>query len=103
MKLWGFGGRPMATQAIALTIAEMITRDRYGEAELKAQQPFQIEETPDRWIIAGSRDYDENAPLPGGQLMAGKVSIEILKANCRVIKFIGSVAFLPPEKQPRKP
>ena len=96
--LWGYRNRPLATSAIALTIAELLTKDGYGERVLQDNQPFNVIDGDDRWIIEGSNEYDESKTLPGGQVIEGKVTVEILKANCRVVKFSREVAFVPPEE-----
>ena len=78
-------GRTLASQEIALVMAEMIFKKTYGEDHLRTQLPLKILDGGDRWIIEGCRDGDAY-PVPEGQLHVGNAVIEILKANCRVLK-----------------
>lgn len=95
MNMLEFSGCQLASRAIAVALAEMVIKDFYGEEEFEAQQPLSVSETPDRWIIEGSRPYDLEAPRSHHQLVDGKVTIEILKRNCRIVKLIRTAAFAP--------
>jgi hypothetical protein len=72
----------------------MVIRYAYGEEGFKMQLPLRVSETSDRWIIEGSRTYDYSKPV--NQLVAGRVEIEILKANCRIMKLIQMTDFALP-------
>jgi hypothetical protein len=80
-------GIQFGSRTIALTMAEMICDEVYGVGEAQAQAPFEVTEAPDRWIIVGSRSYDDPSSSVG-QILEGPVEIEILKANCRVVKCV---------------
>jgi len=77
----------MASRDIALTMAEMIFKKVFGEDDFKTQLPLKLTDGEDRWIIEGSRNSDDY-PAPEGELPVGPVVIEILKANCQVLKLI---------------
>ena len=79
--------RTLASREIALALAGMVLKEYYGEEEFKAQQPLKITETPDSWVIEGSREYEFES-TPHGRLAEGKVEVEILKINCQVIKIV---------------
>ena len=66
-------------------MAEMIFKKIYGEDNFKTQLPLTTVDGGDRWIIEGSRNGDDY-PAPPDQLVKGRVLIEILKANCQVLK-----------------
>lgn len=85
--------RNLASKDIAATMAEMIFKEYFGEKELEAQRPLRIKEKSDRWVVDGSRAY--NNTLPRDQLRDGRITIEILKINCQVIKLIQYSAFAP--------
>jgi hypothetical protein len=89
MKLHGFGGRILASKHIAKTMAEMLIAQEYGDTELEAQRPLKVSELDDRWLIEGRDEYRKMEP-PFEQSLVGPVTVEILKRNCRVIKFIQS-------------
>jgi len=94
MKLHRAGGKQFASRAVAVALAEMIFKETYGEENFKFQQPLQVSETPDKWIIEGSRSYDDQ-PVPPDQLREGKVLIEIAKFDCRIIKLTKLISFVP--------
>ena len=94
MVLWGLQ-RPFVNREIAVALAEMLTAKCYGADELEMQRPFKVSEDADRWILTGSREQDDENPV--GQLIPGKVFVEILKRNCQVIKFIQSTGLVPPD------
>ena len=96
MLLIGYQDVPLATQSIALALAEMLIADRHGDEELEYQRPLLIEELSDRWAIKSSGDY-KPMPPPFVQSLEGPFEIEILKRNCRVIKFIRFGGIAEPE------
>ena len=91
MVLWAAAGRNLATRDIALSLAEMIFKAVYGKEDFEGQLPLHVSETSDRWIIEGSRTYDYSKAV--NNLVHGKVEIEILKANCQIVKLIQPVDF----------
>jgi hypothetical protein len=82
--LRGAGGE-LASRPIALTLAEMIFKNVYGDEDFKTQAPLHIVDGGDRWIIEGGRRTEEH-PAPPGEPARGKAQIVILKANCQVVK-----------------
>ena len=80
-------GRNIASRETALTMAEMIFKEFYGEDNFKTQLPLKLTDGGDRWLIDGSRNSDDY-PAPEGELPTGRAVIEILKANCQVLKLI---------------
>jgi hypothetical protein len=94
MKLHAAAGTNLATREIALALAETVIKYAYGEEDFKMQLPLQVSETSDRWIIEGSRTYDYSKAV--NNLVPGKVEIEILKANCRIVKLIQKTDFAVP-------
>jgi hypothetical protein len=95
MKFLERNGEELATKTVATALAEMVIKNHFGEEEFKAQQPLRISETPDRWVIEGSRPYDVDAPRNHDQLLEGVVEVEILKRNCQIVKLSKKVAFAP--------
>lgn len=77
----------MASQDLALLMAGMIFKDIFGEDDFKTQLPLKLTDGGDRWLIDGSRNSDDY-PAPEGELPTGRAVIEILKANCQVLKLI---------------
>ena len=96
MLLIGYQDVPLATQSIALALTEMLIADRHGDEELDYQRPLLIDELPDRWAIKSSGAYRPKQP-PFVQSLEGPFEIEILKRNCRVIKFIRFGGIAEPE------
>jgi len=86
MSLIGYRDVPLATQRVAITLAEMLIAERHGHEELEHQRPLTIVEARDRWIIESHGAYRPKVP-PFEQSLEGPFEIEILKRNCRVIKF----------------
>jgi hypothetical protein len=78
-------GAAMASQEIALTMAEMIFKEVFGEDDFKTQVPLKLTDAGDRWIVEGSRNAEDH-PMPEGEYHDGRALIEILKANCQVLK-----------------
>jgi hypothetical protein len=78
-------GVTMASQKIAMTMAELIFKNTFGEDDFKTQLPLKVSDGGDRWIIEGSRNGDDY-PVPDGELHNGQAIIEILKVNCQVLK-----------------
>jgi hypothetical protein len=95
MKFLERNGEQLATEPVATALAEMVLKNYFGEEEFKAQQPLRISEAPDRWIIEGSRVYNEAAPRNHEQLLEGVVEMEILKRNCQIVKLSKKVTFAP--------
>jgi hypothetical protein len=63
----------------------MIIERVCGQDDLAAQLPLRVTELPSSWLIEGSKVYnDSNAE---GELVTGKVTIEIVKSNCQVLRF----------------
>lgn len=85
--LFGINGKDMATPEIALTMAELLTKRAYGEAELKAQLPLRVTDGVDRWIVEGSRKGEADDVRPG-ELHRDRVVVHIRKSNCQVLKLI---------------
>jgi len=77
----------MASQELALTMAEIIFKDIFGEDDSKTQLPLKLTDGGDRWLIKGSRNSDDY-PTPEGEIPTGRAVIEILKANCQVLKLL---------------
>jgi hypothetical protein len=94
MKPHRAAGTNLATREIALALAEMILKHAYGEEDFRMQLPLRVSETSDRWVIEGSRTYDYSKAV--NNLVAGKVEIEILKANCQIVKLIQKTDFAVP-------
>ena len=92
MKLRGFGDSVLATKHVATALAEMLIIEEAGEKGLEFQKPLTVSELADRWVIEGRDEYKKMDP-PFDMYLEGKITIEILKRNCRVIKFIQSSAF----------
>ena len=90
MTLLRFTGTEMASQPIALALAEMIFKHVYGESDFESQLPLHVIDGGDRWIIEGSREPDDYAPIPG-EVPRGKMRIVILKANCQVVQLTQKV------------
>ena len=87
MKLRGFGDSVLATRHVATALAEMLIVQECGEEGLEFQKPLNVWEQSDRWIIEGQDKYKKMGP-PFDRSLEGKITIEILKRNCRIIKFI---------------
>lgn len=87
MLLLGAGGVQLASPEIALSLAEMIFKKIYGEADLSAQMPLHIGDGGDRWIVDGSGNSSE-AATPEDQPVKGKMEIVILKRNCQILKLV---------------
>ena len=83
-------GQDICRAQTARVLAEMLIKDIHGAQTLSAQVPLQVEEQEDRWIIRGGA-AQSTRPHPTG-LKEGPIEIEILKANCRVVKFAGSLS-----------
>ncbi|AWZ00319.1 NTF2 fold immunity protein [Rhodobiaceae bacterium] len=86
-------GIELATEPIALALAEMLFRHVYGDDDFETQLPLKVTDQGDRWLIVGSRDpaaypVHELEPAPG------EVEMVILKANCKVVRFTQK-AYLP--------
>lgn len=96
MLTWNFLRRDMASREIALRLAELVIGEIYGEADFRTQIPLSIEDGGDVWRITGSRDGDKYPPDPGG-IVAGPVSIHIVKRDCR-IAHLSEAAYLVPGK-----
>jgi hypothetical protein len=97
MKLFRFTGLQMATRELALVMAETIFKNVYGEDNFKTQEPLQIIDSGDRWIVEGSR-RPEDYPAPPGEAANGKTRIVILKINCQVVS-LNQFAQLPPPSE----
>lgn len=95
MKLRGDKDRPLASRAVAIAMAEAIILDQDGAAGLEKQRPLDFEEAADRWIIRGNAEYEPMEP-PFQQSYQGPVELEILKRNCRVLKYLHWVTIGPP-------
>ncbi len=89
---WGkFTGMEFASREIALAMAEMLIKNSCGEDFLETQLPLRISDGGDRWIVEGSRKF-EDYPADETGIRSGKFDVEILKRNCQVIKFSGTGA-----------
>jgi hypothetical protein len=91
MTLYRASKYDLASQAIALKMASMLIEEVYGADELKAQSPLEITDSGEVWVIKGSTSPDDNRVE--GDLVRGPMEIQIVKANCRVVKFIRSSSF----------
>jgi hypothetical protein len=98
MLLFRATGVELASSDIALALAEMIIKKIYGSDELLTQVPLRIADGGDRWVIDGSRRAEDHPPL-AGQVSIGAVHIEILKANCQVVK-LSQKGYLPSRGTP---
>lgn len=93
MNFLDFNGVQLATKDIAVALSEMVIESRFGKAELNIQKPLSISDGGDRWIVEGTRDYDESAPRSMPQVVKGPVIVHIIKRNCRIVSFIQMSAF----------
>jgi len=91
MSLYRAGGGELASREIAVSLATMVIGRVCGQDDLAAQLPLQVTELPGSWLIEGSRVYDDSKAED--QLVVGKVTIEIVKANCQVLRFSRHVDF----------
>lgn len=94
MKLHGYVGKPLASRKIAVALAEMVFTEVYGEDEFKVQLPLNVIEASDRWIVEGNPSYESKSVFTD-QIMNGKLVIEILKDNCRIVKLVQMAHFAP--------
>lgn len=87
MHFFGFTGRNLASADIALTMANMLFAEVFGEDEARAQLPLKITDNGDRWTIEGNKDYED---ARGGwpQMTDGPTLVEIVKRNCAVINLV---------------
>ncbi|CCE09590.1 exported hypothetical protein [Bradyrhizobium sp. STM 3843] len=85
MLLFRATGVELASSEIALALAEMIFRKIYGDADFETERPLRLKDGGDRWIIDGSRSAEDH-PASLQQVSIGAAHIEILKANCQVVK-----------------
>jgi NTF2 fold immunity protein len=76
---------------LAVHLSEMLIERIYGRDELAQQTPLQLTEKPETWLVKGSRQYDDS--VADGDLVYGRTEIEIVKANCHVIRFTRYAAF----------
>jgi len=87
MILFKSGHGVIATQEIAIDLAQKIIVHVYGEDELAQQLPLSIQDNGDTWIITG-RDPTNGKSGPASGLKKGKVEVEIVKYNCQIIKML---------------
>jgi hypothetical protein len=85
MSLFRAMGMSLVSRATALTVAESIFKNIYGEDDFRTQVPLHIADGGDRWLIEGSRQA-EDYPEGPGQPAKGKVEMAILKANCQILR-----------------
>lgn len=45
----------VATPATAVRIAEAVAESLYGQAEIRQQRPYAVTDTPQQWIVRGTR------------------------------------------------
>lgn len=77
---------------LALRISELLIADIYGEDELEMQQPLEVEEKDDRWLITGS--HNRNGEVDG----LGPAEVIISKKDGRIINIsIPRILKIPPE------
>lgn len=90
IKLFAASGRDLISREIALALSRMLISKSYGKDQLQVQEPLTVSDSGEKWIVVGSKAYDE--PLTDGTLNEGPIEIEILKSDCRVIKFCRKVS-----------
>jgi hypothetical protein len=93
MLLYRAAGMELASPDIALALAEMVFKKTYGQEDFETQKPLRLSDGGDRWIVEGSRRPNDYA-TPPGHAAIGTVYIEILKANCQIMK-LSQKAHLP--------
>lgn len=83
MLLYSGANLEMASEQIALSLAEMVLKRVYGEATVAEQLPLQISDGGDRWLVHGTQQVKGKLPIG---LLKGDMEVEILKANCQIIR-----------------
>lgn len=81
-------GIELATEPIAVALAEMLFRHVYPDDDFESQLPLKVTDQGDRWLIVGSRD-PADYPLGELEVAHGAFEMVILKANCQVVRFTG--------------
>ena len=66
-------------KAIALELAEMYVKNRYGHDAAEEEKPYKIMELPTSWIVEGTIESD--------QIAGGVFIIEIGKNDGRILNF----------------
>ena len=92
MMLRGYGNPELASKRVATALAEMLIIEDSGEEGLEFQKPLKVSDLSDRWVIEGSGEY-RKMNHPFDMYLEGPITIEILKRNCRVVKFSQTSAF----------
>lgn len=76
---------PLISQDTALAIYKLVVTDSRGVAELRAQEPIEIEDGASVWTICGSR------PITGRETKgySGPICMSISKLDGAIVSFTG--------------
>lgn len=82
----------LISKETAITIAELVIAEQFGEAELDMHKPFNVSDDHDNWYINGARRLRAPTPQPRQAVDIG-IEMTIAKADGQVLKFHKSQTF----------
>jgi hypothetical protein len=86
MLFFRIDGVDLASASIAVQLGQLLIGHLYGREELAKQIPLKLTEKEDTWLVEVSRIYDDSEA--DGDIVPGHVAIEIVKANCQVVRLV---------------
>ncbi len=84
-------GTKLISAEIAMEIARLITRERYGQLEVARNEPLKVEAADDTWIVTGSNNEDFNAKHPRQPTWGGPVRMQISQSDGQILEYVFDV------------
>lgn len=84
-------GTKLISADIAMAIARLITRERFGQIEVDRNEPLKVEAVDDTWNVTGSVDKEFDAAHPRQPTWGGPLRMQISQFDGQILEYIFDV------------
>jgi hypothetical protein len=86
-------GTKLISADIAMEIARLITRERYGQIEVDRNEPLKLEAVDDTWTVTGSVNEDFDSAHPRQPVWGGPLRMQISQFDGQILEYVFDVGW----------
>jgi hypothetical protein len=91
-----WSGEKLITGLIAVQMARLAHRETYGQTDLDANEPLDVRDEQDVWIVSGSKIVPFD---PAGPILDGPLEMRVSKYDGQILSYLFRLAL----SQPKSP
>ena len=84
-------GTKLISADIAMGIARLITRERYGQIEVDRNEPLKVEAVDDTWTVTGTANKEFDAAHPRQPACGGRLRMQISQFDGQILECVFDV------------